>query len=996
MDGKVFITVILPLKTAWQPWYYITAEEAQRVRPGVHVRVVFAMKSYVGTVATVGGHPEIDPSRVIHVSEVLDNLPVVSEEELRLWRFMAEYYMCTLGEVAKAAYPSMKASGELQAARAEARKEEMLRAKDAREAESRERKMMRLRERIERNEAIVARVRTGTKAEAAAQAVLAKCRAELAELESATKTALVKSRVESVGARQGIMSKTGSSGTEKMSVCSELAQSISAGSGSVGGNPEGTEVQDLCGSSVDNSLNINDITTLTSAQTKAFESIRNCWKDRGELSTPKPALLHGITGSGKTEIYIKAAIETLRQGRNVLWLVPEIALSRQLEERARTVFGDLLSVFHSGESPSRRLRTAAKVRCGRYVVLGTRSAIFLPFNELGLVIVDEEHDGSYKQTDNAPRYNGRDTAVVLAGIHHSRLILGSATPSMESLYNCQTGRYSYIPLAERYFGAADAEVEIIDTIAERRKRGMRGNLSLKLISRISETLESGGQVVVLRGRKAYAPAVQCVACGHIPYCPHCNVPLTYYRNVHGASMMSGPHGQPASGMIGKYTEKSVPGASVIGSSYGKPGSGATENNPGQSRLGANVIGGSYGKSGYGIVENYPAHSCPVANAVGRPHGQSELENIDNKGVAAVLQCHYCGYSEPYTGECTKCKGTYKPIGSGTQKIEEELKTLFPDRVIARLDSDVTTARNIAETVKAFEQGKIDILVGTQIVAKGFDFKDLSLVAVIGADSFIGQQDFRADERAFQLLEQAMGRCGRRSRQGRFVIQTNIPEHPVYKVIRSSNADVSVSRPMTHHDSSDTASASRPMTQHNSPDTASASHQTPQHKSHDAASGSQSVSENRVSASRDQLSFLQQPSSGTITSHNCINSFSSQLLSERKAFGFPPFTRAINLIIKDVKEERLDTDSAALAKCLREVLAENVTRQFLNPDGPQILGPVHPQVDRIADEHIRQIRISLRRDSTLSDKKALIRRTITDFEKNHLKSGGHIIIDVDPV
>lgn len=420
--------------------------------------------------------------------------------------------------------------------------------------------------------------------------------------------------------------------------------------------------------------------SLSAAQKEALTSIRD------GFSSGKPVLLDGVTGSGKTEIYISLALDAISKGRNVLYMVPEIAVSRQLEERLKRVFGDMLLTFHSKESSASRVDVAEAMKSRQYVVLGTRSSIFLPHHDLGVVIVDEEHDSSYKQDAPAPRYNGRDTALMLAKLNRADVVLGSATPSLESLYNCKTGKMAYVRLSERYFGAEDSDVEIIDTIAERRKRGMKGSFSYKLIERINSVLSDGGQILLLRARRAYSPAVQCVSCGDIPRCPHCNVPLSYHRQEEG-----------------------------------------------------------------------------------------------------VLMCHYCGWRTPFDAKCGKCGGALEPVGAGTQKIEEEAAALFPSARIARLDSDTASAAGREnEIIREFSRKKIDILVGTQIIAKGFDFDGLSMVAVIGADSLVGQQDFRADERSVQLLEQFRGRCGRRGEKGLFVIQTAQPSHPVYRVFARSD------------------------------------------------------------------------------------------------------------------------------------------------------------------------------------------------------------------
>ena len=412
---------------------------------------------------------------------------------------------------------------------------------------------------------------------------------------------------------------------------------------------------------------------------------------RKAFAANKTVLLHGVTGSGKTEIYMKLAQETLAEGRSVLFLVPEIALSRQLEDRISAVFPDV-QVFHSGVTTAKRAQVASSVRTSdKYLVLGTRSALFLPHHNLGLIIVDEEHDTSYKQDAPAPRYNARESAIMLGVIQKAHVILGSATPSLESLYNAETKRFVKVDLKERFHAGEEAEIQLIDTVAERRKRGMTGSFSRKLLHEITKTLDAGEQVLVLRARRSYSPSVQCTECGQIPKCPHCHVPMSLHR---------GPD---------------------------------------------------------------------------------------------RLVCHYCGHTEPYTGSCPSCNGELQPLGAGTQKVEEELTALFPGRRIARLDGDTPDTEE-AGIIRRFADGDIDILVGTQIITKGFDFDGLSLVAVLQADSLVGVQDFRADERAFQLLEQFRGRSGRRGKPGRIVIQTREPEHPVYARLNGSgDADLLAER-----------------------------------------------------------------------------------------------------------------------------------------------------------------------------------------------------------
>jgi len=453
-----------------------------------------------------------------------------------------------------------------------------------------------------------------------------------------------------------------------------------------------------------------------------------------------------------------------------------------------------LLTFHSAETAVHRRDVATKMREGSYVLLGTRSALFLPHHDLGLIIVDEEHDSSYKQDNPAPRYNGRDTAIMLGNICNSDVILGSATPSLESLYNCEAGRYRLISLPVRYYGGGETDIEVIDTIAERKKRGMKGSFSIKLCEHIHDVLAEKGQIILLRGRRAYSPVVQCDTCGDIPRCPHCNVSMSYHK------------------------------------------------------------------------------------------------------TRERLVCHYCGYSEPFTGKCHVCGGNLQPLGAGTQRVEEEAEKLFPEARIARLDSDTGQDTSI---IKAFAKGEIDILIGTQIVAKGFDFEGLRLVAVLQADSLLGQQDFRADEKAMQLLEQFRGRCARRGGKGLFVIQTAKSSHPVYSQLQGSSE----------------------------------------------------------------------------------SGFIMDQLSERREFGYPPYSRIINVILKDHSEKRLDY----MAGLLYGKIAADM----------EALGPFAPAIDKVSDLFIRHIRVMLPKDRTLAGKKEKLRRDIADFEKS-MTYQGHTTVDVDPI
>ncbi len=691
-----YISVILPLKLEWEPCYKTVTEE---VEIGARVAVTFAGRRYSGVVSDVHVTPVTNPERIRPVDSFLSDLPAVSETEIRFWRRVAEYYLCTVGEVFKAAYPSEKQSGE----QMERRQEE------------------RLRIRLE-----------------AWRSKLDKARTEVTRNRYAGIVAMLERELESAAESPAIY------------------------------------------------IPIH----LTDSQMTALDHVKEVF------ALGKTALLRGVTGSGKTQIYMALAQKALSEGKSVLYLVPEIALSHQLEERIREVFPQV-QVFHSSITPARKRNVAVHCRSGNpYFVLGTRSALFLPHRNLGLIVVDEEHDTSYKQDAPSPRYNGRDVAIMLSRFHGAHVILGSATPSLESIYNASSGIYGLVTLEKRYYEGERPEVRVIDTRAERRKRGMVGCLSRKLLEEMERTLSVKGQVLVLRARRSFAPSVQCSGCGSVVKCPCCNVPMSLHKI----------------------------------------------------------------------------------------------------GEKEVMICHYCGHTEPYAGQCKKCGGELQPLGSGTQRVEEELRALFPSAVIARLDGDTGDE---AAVVRDFSEGRTDILVGTQMVTKGFDFDRLALVAVIHADGLLARPDFRADERALQLLEQFRGRSGRRGEKGLLVIQTDEPDHPVIQALEKSDPGVV----------------------------------------------------------------------GT-------------MLSERRAFSYPPYTRMVAIIVKDSDPARLSSMSAALASELGAIPVS-------------VTGPYAPSVDRIAGQYIRHLRILLQRDRTLKSKKKEIGATVSSFERKN-RYAGHIVIDVDPL
>ena len=418
---------------------------------------------------------------------------------------------------------------------------------------------------------------------------------------------------------------------------------------------------------------------LTVSQANVLEEIRQTFAEQ------KPVLLHGVTSSGKTELYIKLIEEKLKEGKQVLYLLPEIALTTQIINRLRKYFGKAVGVYHSRYSKSekveiwKRVLNFKKSPDEQYkIILGPRSALFLPYRELGLIIVDEEHDHSFKQFDPAPRYNARDSAVYLSGLHGASVILGSATPSIESYFNAQSEKYKLLELKERFGGMQMPEIIIADIRKETRYKTMKSHFTSLLIEHIKSSLEKQKQVILFQNRRGFSLRLECDTCGHIPQCKNCDVTLIYHK--------------------------------------------------------------------------YSNH----------------------------LRCHYCGWTTRVPEQCPACgnKSIFMK-GFGTEKVEDELSLLFPDVVIKRMDLDTTRKKHsYQQLITDFEQRKIDILVGTQMVTKGLDFDNVELVGILNADNMLSYPDFRSQERSFQLMAQVSGRAGRKEKRGKVIIQTYNPAHHI--------------------------------------------------------------------------------------------------------------------------------------------------------------------------------------------------------------------------
>lgn len=429
---------------------------------------------------------------------------------------------------------------------------------------------------------------------------------------------------------------------------------------------------------------IEPIHDLSPAQAKSFDEIERFWHSGKDI-----VLLHGVTSSGKTDIYIHLIQAQLAQGKNVLYLVPEIALTTQLTSRLQKIFGDQLIVYHSRFTDAEREQRYKQISnvqspiSNNYVVLGARSSIFLPIPDIGLVIVDEEHEPSYKQAEPNPRYHARAAAIVLAKEHGAKVLLGTATPAIESYYLAQKGVYGLVSLTERFGGAELPDIQLIDLKRQYERKEMYDHFSDPLVDRIRQCLADNKQVILFQNRRGYAPQIQCVQCGQPPRCIQCDVPMTLHL---------------------------------------------------------------------------------------RPR---------------ELQCHYCGYHMPVPAVCPHCGGELKAVGFGTERIEDEIQALFPEARVLRMDLDTTRNKSAyQDIINAFANHECDILVGTQMITKGLHFDDVRLVAVLNADPLFNQPDFRAYERAFQMLEQVAGRAGRKGAKGEVWIQTFDPENKMLQLVKT--------------------------------------------------------------------------------------------------------------------------------------------------------------------------------------------------------------------
>jgi len=698
-----FVEVVLPLSLAKTFTYRISEAEFYFIKKGMRVAVPFG-KSKIYTALVIDIHqnePSLYDAKEIH--QILDEKPIATEIQIKHWLWVATYYMCGIGDVYRGAFPTglllesetvVSHKPDTVVNDSELSDDEFLIYEALHHQSSlkvgeiasilNKKNIFPILQKLMSKDIIVLEeeIKESYKPKLVRYVKLhAKYESDngLGELLEVLKSAskqkeivlayfqLMASEKKPITVKKLVEVSNSTSATVKALIDKEIFEEYLLQQDRVSFTGQATEKQLL----------------LSEAQNTAFESIKN------SLLEKEVCLLHGVTSSGKTEIYIKLIEEYLLTGKQVLYLLPEIALTTQLVSRLRLHFGDKVAVFHSKYSNNERvevwkqtLENSSKAQ----IVIGARSALFLPFDNLGLLIVDEEHEQTFKQTDPAPRYHARDAAIVLANFHNAKVLLGSATPSIETYFNTQTDKYGLVTLAERYNNVRMPEIVLVDLKDKHFRKRMTGHFSDLLIEEIAEALSLGEQVILFQNRRGYSPIIECMTCGHVPHCQQCDVSLTFHKHKN------------------------------------------------------------------------------------------------------QLRCHYCGYSIAKPTHCHSCSSIdLTTKGFGTEQIEQELVSLFPKAKTGRMDQDTTRGKfGFEKIIDSFKNREIDILVGTQMLAKGLDFDNVSLVGIMNADNMLHHPDFRAFERSFQMMTQVAGRAGRSEKQGKVVIQTYNPNHNTIQQVTNHN------------------------------------------------------------------------------------------------------------------------------------------------------------------------------------------------------------------
>ncbi|QXP70249.1 primosomal protein N' [Polaribacter sp. R2A056_3_33] len=695
-----FIDVILPIPIQKTFTYSVTEDEANFLKKGMRVAVSFG-KSKMYSALVLNIHqtkPVLYEAKDIH--QILDEVPLVNELQLKHWQWISSYYMCSLGDVYRAALPSaFLLESETIINKNEDFTDDAILADDeflifeALQHQSQltihqviailgKQKVMPIINSLIKKEAIIIKEEIYEQykpklvkyvrlhADYSSDDSLGKLLEELSRAKKQREAVLGFFQLST--SKKPIKAKDLE---EKASVSASILKSLV--------DKNIFEFYHIQTDRIEFNGDTNDLKVLNEFQEKALTEIKETFKEKDVT------LLHGITSSGKTEVYTKLIQEVLDQGKQVVFLLPEIALTTQIITRLQFYFGEQISVFHSKYSMNERVEVWNNVLENKpkaRIILGARSSIFLPFSNLGLIVVDEEHETSYKQFEPSPRYNARDCAIVLAKLHNAKILLGSATPSLETYFNAQQNKYGFVALNRRHGNVQLPKIELIDVKEKQRKKEMKGHFSDRLLKLIQEALDLKEQVILFQNRRGFSPVVECNTCGVSPECPNCDVSLTYHK------------------------------------------------------------------------------------------------------FRNELRCHYCNYQRSMPNSCGACgSNTLDNKGFGTEQIELELTTLFPDFKIGRMDLDTTRGKyGYQKIIGAFEAKEIDVLVGTQMLSKGLDFENVTLVGIINADSMLNFPDFRAHERAYDMMVQVSGRAGRSKKQGNVAIQTYNPHHQILQQVSTTN------------------------------------------------------------------------------------------------------------------------------------------------------------------------------------------------------------------
>ena len=691
-----FVEVILPLPLPKLYTYRINEDEAHFLQMGMRVAVSFG-KSKVYTALVHKVHTNEPTYETKDIEYILDETPIVTPEQITHWQWIADYYMCTLGEVIKSALPSaflLESETIIEIA------EKDLNSNLFSDDEFQVYEALHYKTALKGSE--VSKIIPKKKTLKVIKSLVEKGAARISER---IFEKYVPKLVKFIRLAEDYQSQEGLQKALELLKGEKQKKLIMAYFNYINREVLPLKVEKLLEEAkVSNAvlksvvekgiLEIyylqKDRVSFADSEVLAKKTLNNIQNEalyqvQQQFQTKNTVLLQGVTASGKTEIYIELIDQYLKEGKQVLYLLPEIALTIHLINRLKKHFGKNLSVYHSKYNTNERVEVWNNVlnNCSKaQLVVGVRSSVYLPFKDLGLVVIDEEHDSSYRQFDPAPRLQARDSAIMLANLFKAKTLLGTATPSIESMHNVKVGKYGFVYLSKRYANFLPPTIELIDIKDKQHRKRMNGHFSDILIEEMTNTLSQGKQVLLFQNRRGYAPIVQCMHCGTVPQCPHCDVSLTFH------------------------------------------------------------------------------------------HSSNQL------------RCHYCGYAIPMPKTCIACGSVdLKTKGFGTEQISKELEILFPQVAIDRMDQDTTNGKYGYEKILAkFEQQETQILVGTQMISKGLDFENIGLVGVMNADALIHSPDYRAYERSFQLLLQVSGRAGRNAQQGKVMIQTYNPQHPVIQQV----------------------------------------------------------------------------------------------------------------------------------------------------------------------------------------------------------------------